>query len=157
MKKPPVTAILSHKNSGNPGGKGLQLAGNSGIFGNFSVDENPGIGNNRNDMAEKRRQIRYPSHAQARIPEVVDSTVLLKDISVTGCGIESTMFMDIKLNHQYKIEILPEEVSKISPFELLVEVLWMRAGGYSFEAGFAIRESPKGKQFQRYVDYLSWR
>ncbi|MDR0589530.1 MAG: PilZ domain-containing protein, partial [Spirochaetaceae bacterium] len=83
--------------------------------------------------------------------------VLLKDISVTGCGIESTMFMDIKLNHQYKMEILPEDASKIGPFEILVEVLWIRSAGYSFDVGFAILESPKGRQFQRYVDYLSWR
>ncbi|MDR2068414.1 MAG: PilZ domain-containing protein [Spirochaetaceae bacterium] len=108
-------------------------------------------------MMEKRKQIRYTAHAQARIPEVFDGKVLLKDISVTGCGIESTMFMDIKLNHRYKMDIIPEEASKIGPFEILAEVLWIRAGGYSFEAGFAITASPKGKQFQRYVDYLSWR
>ncbi|MDR2631654.1 MAG: PilZ domain-containing protein [Spirochaetaceae bacterium] len=108
-------------------------------------------------MMEKRKQIRYSTQARARVPEVFEGDVLLKDISVTGCGIESTMFMDINLNHRYKIEVLPEEASKIGPFELMAEVLWIRTGGYSFEAGLTIVESPKGKQFQRYVDYLSWR
>jgi hypothetical protein len=108
-------------------------------------------------MMEKRKHIRYTTQAQVRIAEAFDGKALLKDISVTGCGIESTMLMGIELNHRYKMEILPEAASKIGPFEILVEVLWMRPGGYSFEAGFAIVESPKGKQFQRYVDYLSWR
>jgi hypothetical protein len=108
-------------------------------------------------MMEKRKQIRYTTQARARIASVFAGDVLLKDISVTGCGIESTVFMDIKLNHQYKIDILPEAASKIGPFELVVEALWIRTSGYSFEAGFIIVESPKGKHFQRYVDYLSWR
>jgi hypothetical protein len=108
-------------------------------------------------MIEKRKQIRYTTQARARISAGLAGDVLVKDISVTGCGIESTVFMDIKLHHQYKIEILPEPTAKIGPFELVVEALWVRTSGYSFEAGFTIVESPKGKHFQRYVDYLSWR
>jgi hypothetical protein len=108
-------------------------------------------------MMEKRTQIRYTTQARARITAAFDGDVLLKDISVTGCGIESTIFMDIKINARYKMEILPEEASKIGPFEILVEVLWIRMSGYFFEAGFTIVESPTGKHFQRYVDYLSWR
>jgi hypothetical protein len=108
-------------------------------------------------MMEKRKQIRYTTQARARIDSVFDGDVLLKDISVTGCGIESTVFMDIKRNDRYKMDILPEEISKIGRFELVVEALWVRTSGYFFEAGFAIVESPKGKHFQRYVDYLSWR
>jgi hypothetical protein len=108
-------------------------------------------------MMEKRKQIRYATQARARITAVFDGDVLLKDISVTGCGIESTVFMDVKLNDRYKMEILPEEISKIGSFEIMAEVLWTRMSGYSFEAGFTIVEFPKGKHFQRYVDYLSWR
>jgi hypothetical protein len=38
-----------------------------------------------------------------------------------------------------------------------VEARWVRGGDYSCEVGFSITASPKGKAFQRYVDYLSWR
>ena len=129
---------------------------NSYAFTLHQVDENFSIINNKNSM-EKRKQIRYATQARARITAAFDNDVLLKDISVTGCGIESTVFMDIKLNERYKMEILPEDISKIGSFEIMVEVLWTRMSGYFFEAGFTIVESPKGKQFQRYVDYLSWR
>jgi hypothetical protein len=108
-------------------------------------------------MLEKRKQPRYVSLARARIPQAGEGDILLKDISITGCGIESTMMLDLILHNQYKMEILPEAASAIGRFELVVEPSWIRAVEYSFEAGFVIVESPKGRQFQRYVDYLSWR
>jgi hypothetical protein len=108
-------------------------------------------------MLEKRKQPRYVSLARVRIPQAGNTDILLKDISITGCGIESTMMLDLILNNPYKMEILPEAASEIGRFELVVEPSWIRAAGYSFEAGFVIVESPKGRQFQRYVDYLSWR
>jgi hypothetical protein len=108
-------------------------------------------------MMENRKQPRYNTQARVQFTDVFDGDALLKDISVIGCGIESTVFMDIKPNSRYKMEIQPEAASKIGHFEITVEVQWIRTGGYSFEAGFTIIESPKGRHFQRYVDYLSWR
>jgi hypothetical protein len=108
-------------------------------------------------MMEKRKQPRYNTQARVKFNEVFDGDALLKDISVIGCGIESTVFLEIKRDSRYKMEIHPEAASKIGPFEITVEAQWIRTGGYSFEAGFTIVESPKGKHFQRYVDYLSWR
>jgi len=82
---------------------------------------------------------------------------LIKDLGVTGCCIEGTVYMDIKPGEKYKVRILPEEDSGIGAFELLGEARWVRAGSYSYEAGFFVVESPRGKLFQRYVDYLAWR
>jgi hypothetical protein len=65
--------------------------------------------------------------------------------------------MDIMPDTHYKLEIIPESAAGIGVFELSVESKWIRSGGYSCEIGFSILESPKGKLFQRYVDYLSWR
>lgn len=111
----------------------------------------------KNGMSEKRKHPRYVSQAKVRIPQIAGGEILLKDISITGCGIESTVILDLILHNQYKLEVLPEKSSKIGHFELLVEPVWTHAAGYSFEAGFVIVKSPGGRQFQRYVDYLSWR
>ncbi|MDR1949760.1 MAG: PilZ domain-containing protein [Spirochaetaceae bacterium] len=108
-------------------------------------------------MFNERKSARYPSHARARIEGAFEGDALLKDLSVTGCCIECTMIVDIKPNAIYKIEILPETASNIGNFELKVEARWTRIGGYSCEVGFMIVASPKGKLFQRYVDYLTWR
>ena len=108
-------------------------------------------------MGESRKNLRYRTLAHARIEGISGGETLLKDLSITGCCVESTTYVEIKVNTRYKIEIMPEAASNIGDFELLVESKWFRTVGYSCEIGFAILESPKGRLFQRYVDYLSWR
>jgi hypothetical protein len=108
-------------------------------------------------MFDNRKNIRYPTLARALVPEAFDGEALLKDLSITGCCVECTMFVDVKPNVQYKLQVIPDSAAKIASFELQVESRWVRAGGYSCEIGFAIIVSPKGRDFQRYVDYLAWR
>ncbi|WP_052299744.1 PilZ domain-containing protein [Treponema primitia] len=108
-------------------------------------------------MSDKRRSARYPTLARALIANVSDGEALLKDLSITGCCIEYTMFVDIKPDTPYKLQILPDSTAGIDPFDLQVESRWIRTGGYSCEIGLAITASPKGRDFQRYVDYLAWR
>jgi hypothetical protein len=108
-------------------------------------------------MFETRRSIRYRTLAKVRIGGGFEGEQLLKNLSVTGCCVECSVYADIKPGTSHKLTIFPESVSQIKEFELLVEVRWMRAAGYSCDVGFAIIESPRGKGFQRYVDYLAWR
>ena len=108
-------------------------------------------------MSDFRKNTRYQTLARAKIKGACEGETLLKDLSVTGCCVECTAYAGIEPKAQYKLEVIPESASKIDGFELLVESRWMRTENYSHEIGFVIIESPKGKQFQRYVDYLSWR
>ena len=108
-------------------------------------------------MTEQRREIRYLTQAKATVEGTVKGEGILKDLSVTGCRVECSNFEGIELNVRFKVEITPEEAAKIGPFDLTVESKWIRVGNQSFEVGFIIIESPKGKLFQRYVDYLAWR
>jgi hypothetical protein len=112
---------------------------------------------NGTTMFENRKSVRYPTLARAVIPEIHDGEALLKDISITGCRVEYTMFVDVKQDAHYTVRILPDSVARIEPFDLFVESRWVHADGYSCEIGFAIIASPKGRDFQRYVDYLAWR
>jgi hypothetical protein len=82
---------------------------------------------------------------------------LLKDISVTGCRIECSSLANMQLDTTYILEIIPEAGAKIGHFELEAKTVWIHSSGYSGDVGFQIIASPKGKLFQRYVDYLSWR
>ena len=108
-------------------------------------------------MSDQRRNIRYQTLAKAEIEGASEGEILLKDLSVIGCRVECTTQTKIELNLQYKLEVIPESASKIGTFDLLVEAKWIRTANYACEIGFSIVESPKGKMFQRYVDYLSWR
>ncbi|GHV10768.1 hypothetical protein FACS189491_00850 [Spirochaetia bacterium] len=106
---------------------------------------------------DNRKNIRYRTLARVHIHGILGGESLLKDLSVTGCCVECTSLADIQPNNRYKLEIIPEKAAKIGKFELEVEVKWVRPGADSGEAGLAITASPRGKLFQRYVDYLSWR
>jgi hypothetical protein len=67
------------------------------------------------------------------------------------------MYVDVQIDAEYKLEIIPEKASNVDKFELSVAVRWVRSEGYSCSIGFNVQASPKGKLFQRYVDYLDWR
>jgi hypothetical protein len=121
------------------------------------VDEIRSIGQNDSVMPENRRSLRYQTLAKARIEGTSEGEILVKDISITGCCVECTVYIDVKPNTQYRIEVSPETSANIGSFELVAESKWVRTSGYSCEIGFSILESPKGRSFQRYVDYLSWR
>jgi hypothetical protein len=108
-------------------------------------------------MLEKRKTPRYKTVARAKIPGILEGDVLLKDLSITGCSVESTVYADIEPGGRFQMEIEPEKSAKIGNFTFFVENIWLRFSGYSVEMGFNIIASPKGKHFQRYVDYLTYR
>jgi hypothetical protein len=107
--------------------------------------------------SEKRKSPRYRTIAQVRIPGVLEGDTLLENISITGCCVECTASTETKPQMQYNLEIIPESAAGIGQFILPVECQWIRGGDYSNEIGFCIISSPKGRLFQRYVDYLAYR
>jgi hypothetical protein len=119
--------------------------------GNFRQGE----GNRKS--SENRRHTRYRSFARVKFPDQPGGENILKDISVTGCRVECTSLMNLKPDTQYTLEMIPEAAARIGAFNLEVKPIWIRPGDYSSDVGFIIVASPKGKLFQRYVDYLAWR
>ena len=106
---------------------------------------------------EKRKDTRFSTIANVAIKELGKELYLLKDLSITGCRLEYPIDTEISLDKHFSLEIIPEKEAKIKPFLIIAESKWIRVSSNSCEAGFMITESPKGKQFQNYVDYLSWR
>jgi hypothetical protein len=117
-------------------------------------------------MIENRKNPRYRTLARAKISSVGgksashganEGETLLKDLSITGCCVECTVYPDVKTGEKYTIDIIPETAAGLGHFTLVAESKWIHLMGYSCEIGFSVLESPKGKEFQRYVDYLAWR
>ena len=108
-------------------------------------------------MIDKRQNVRYESFAKAIVEDISEEEALLMDISVTGCRIKTANNIEIKPRKQYRITIIPEEAAKVELFFLDVETKWAGNEVDSFEFGFGITRSPIGKQFELYIDYLSWR
>jgi hypothetical protein len=111
----------------------------------------------KNEQPDNRTHTRYQTYAKVKFRGSMEHESLLKDISITGCRVECSSLADIQINANYTLEIIPEVNSKIGRFDLEVKAVWISPAGYSGDVGFAISSSPKGKLFQRYVDYLSWR
>jgi len=108
-------------------------------------------------MMEKRRNSRFSTGAKVTIKEFGKEEFLLKDLSITGCRIEYPLDVEILLDMRFSLKITPEKETKVHPFTITAAARWIRVSSNSCEAGFMITESPKGKHFQSYVDYLSWR
>jgi hypothetical protein len=108
-------------------------------------------------MLENRKTPRYRTLARARISGILDGENILKDLSITGCCVECTVNAKTQTGTQYQMEIQPEGASGIGNFQFTVEQKWARNEGYATEIGFSITDFPKGKQFERYVDYLAYR
>jgi len=70
--------------------------------------------------------------------------------------VECTEATDVQSDAEYQLKIKPERESHIGSFELQVDCKWVRGDNASAEVGFGIVASPKGKKFQRYVDYLAY-
>jgi len=108
-------------------------------------------------MSEGRGSPRYRSLAHVQIIGAAEEECLLKNISITGSCVECTGPANIQPNTPYQLKVKPERVSHIGSFQLEVECKWVRHDGRATNLGFAITASPKGKKFQRYVDYLAYR
>ncbi len=109
-----------------------------------------------NSVEEKRKFPRYASFAQALIKGFLGEAVV-QDLSITGIRLEFSVAIALPLEEKYVILIYPETSAQISSFEILAQPIWNRVNDNSFEVGFKIIESPKGKQFFNYIEYLAWK
>ena len=108
-------------------------------------------------MNELRRCPRYPSFARARVAGFHEGDALLRDLSITGCRLEFSAAIAFSLQQRCRITVMPEDRASVEAFDLEASALWSRADYDTFEIGFTIEASPKGKSFERYVDYLAWK
>ena len=108
-------------------------------------------------MQERRKDLRSHSIGRAYIDCIPKGDVFLKNLSITGCCLECTSNAEkIKLNEVYSITVDPEHESKINKFYVRAKCRWIHKSDSSCEIGFQIAVSPSGKDFQNYVDYLSY-
>jgi hypothetical protein len=101
---------------------------------------------------EKSRPPRYASVARIRI-NGFEGEAVLRNISSGGFRMESKTYAAIAVGEHYAIQIRPE-VSKLSPFELEVEVRWIQSTETCFNSGFLVVKPPADRSFSIYIDYI---
>ncbi|MDR1949586.1 MAG: PilZ domain-containing protein [Spirochaetaceae bacterium] len=99
------------------------------------------------------RAPRYNSWARVGI-NGFEGEALLRNISRGGFRMESRTFVAITIGEIYAMSITPEASTLLTPFDLEVEVRWVRSTESSFNAGFAVTKALSNRGFEKYVEYL---
>ena len=109
-------------------------------------------------MQNFRKSERFTTSCNVKINVVPKCKFYIKNLSINGCCLKCARNPEkVKINEKYTINIKPEHGSHVHNFDLEVECRWVRNMEDSGEFGFEIISFPKGKNFQSYVDYLSFR
>jgi hypothetical protein len=108
-------------------------------------------------MNEKRRHVRYPTKATARLSGRDEPDYRLKDISIGGCCIRYPGDPDMvfEITRECQITIIPEPEAQIEPFDLRVEPCWFKDTDGFHEVGCFIISYPEGSLYQRFANYLA--
>jgi hypothetical protein len=107
-------------------------------------------------LKESPRPPRYASIARVCI-NGFEGEAILKNISTGGFRMESRTYAAIGVGDHYTMQIKPETVSNLHPFELEVEVRWIQSTETRFNSGFLVLKPPADRSFERYVDYIKTR
>jgi hypothetical protein len=82
---------------------------------------------------------------------------LVKNISASGCCLESVTYAAITPNQTYQARISPGPEINLDPFTLRLTVSWTKSSEMAFEAGFALEKDEKDPRLERYVEQLQTR
>jgi hypothetical protein len=102
---------------------------------------------------ENRRAPRYASWAHVKI-NGFEGEALLRNINMGGFRLESKTFVAITIGDHYVMNIAPEVSTALKPFDLEVEVRWVRSTEAAFNAGFAVTKLPPDRGLEKYVECL---
>jgi hypothetical protein len=83
-----------------------------------------------------------------------EGEALLRNISMAGFCLESRTYAAITVGEHYIMQIKPEPISNIQPFDLEIEVRWIKSTETKFSAGFLIVKSPADRSLERYISYV---
>jgi len=107
-------------------------------------------------MSENRINPRYKTLGKARIPGIIEKDLDLINISITGICLKCGEGIDkLKIGGKYTVIVKSKSFFKTYDFEVKTECKWLRARKPVSEIGLSITASPKGRNFQTYVDFIT--
>ena len=103
---------------------------------------------------QMRETPRFASGAGISI-EGFEGEGLVRNISMTGCCMESVTYVAIKPNDVYQVRIIPGANEKIEPFTMKLTVTWIKSCETLFEAGFHVEGGQAGSSpIKQYAERL---
>jgi hypothetical protein len=99
------------------------------------------------------RQPRYDCVANVKV-NGFEGQALLRNVSIGGFRMESRTFAAMQPGEQFTMQIAPLPETGIAPFEVKVEVRWVKSDVSSFNVGFLIVNPASERFLTKYIDYL---
>ena len=100
---------------------------------------------------------RFASRAGISI-EGFEGEGLVRNVSMTGCCMESITYVAVKPNDVYQVRILPNADDKEQPFTARLVVTWIKSSETLFEAGFHVEANQvDNSPIRRYAETLQAR
>jgi hypothetical protein len=104
---------------------------------------------------DNRQTPRFRDFARAKIEGLCQLPGILADVSRTGCRVRFSHRLEVDVDREYTLTVLPALRSGIREFELIVKPEWVRSSGDSLDIGFSILHSPGIRDFAKYVSILA--
>jgi hypothetical protein len=102
-----------------------------------------------------RKDNRYTANAEVCMTPFSGHRVMLKDISLNGCCVRSSDFIDILPSTCFLIGVTPKDSPEVKDFALDVKSRWIRTSKGVFESGFEILAPEKPAALEQYIQFLS--
>jgi hypothetical protein len=102
---------------------------------------------------QEREMPRFAANGGISI-EGFEGEGLLKNISISGCCLESVTYVAITPNQAYQVTLKPGECTNMESFTLKLLVNWTKSSETLFEAGFSLEEGRKNPLLERYAEQL---
>lgn len=104
---------------------------------------------------ENRQTPRVPDFARARIDELCQLPCFVEDVSKNGCRVRFSQIIELDMEREYELTVLPAFRSGLKEFDITVRPQWVKTGKDSTEIGFAVLCSPGMRKFTQYVQALA--
>jgi hypothetical protein len=86
-----------------------------------------------------------------------EGEAVLSNINTSGYCMKSKTYAALVPGDRHTMQIRPESRSGIKPFEMGVEVRWVKSTETWFSAGFLVIERPSDRSFEKYIKYVKGR
>jgi hypothetical protein len=107
----------------------------------------------KQETSQVIRQPRYDCMAHVKV-NGFEGRAALRNISASGFCMESKTYAAMQPGEQYTMLVtLPEETG-ITPFEVKVEVRWVKSDVSSFNVGLLVVNPAAERYLAKYIDYL---
>ena len=103
---------------------------------------------------QTRNTPRFASGAGISI-EGFEGEGLVRNVSMTGCCMESVTYVAVKPDDIYQVRIIPDADEKKEPFTAKLVVTWIKSSETLFEAGFHVEaDQIESSPIRRYAEAL---